>query len=608
MTFSNRHLITSTILSAALFFHWGSDRANAQTDVESTFTYQGQLQLSGEPYDGEVEMIFRLFGVDEGGSELASSVTVEDLEVSSGVFSADLDFGYDTFDGTARWIEIEVNGTVLEPRQPIMATPYALYALDGNEGPPGPAGPTGPEGASPFELVDGNAIFANGQVAVGRTTPFGSSKLSVQTFNATAGYLQSTGIDPVLRAIGMSPDGNGMVTSIDTMARSVEDPAPGLTNRIILRLLASNGGMAAAGSMEAIWVEPDIGNQVKADLAFRTHGEGGFTEKLRITHDGGIIARHFNTATGVGNESTVVSGDRNIEFAKGTSSSFSGWFRFWNEFPDDREEQFRILTSGNARLRGTLTQNAFDIAESFLRTDDAQPGQLIAVDPDNPHAVRLATSHDGGAVIGVVSTEPGIVLGGAGMDVEQLRVTWGEEVHQKYMNERADILADLAKAKPALAEKVDTLQDSIGHAAYERNSSTVYTASDRGSDANARHSAQTQLESMAMDEFAERHFVEVALAGRVPVQVDAAFGEIEVGDYIAASPTPGVAQKATSPGPVIGTALESHGEGDGEIIVFVHRGHYDPNPGAVDTTKEELVAEINALEERLERLEALLDE
>lgn len=729
MIVSHRHLITSTLASAALIFHLGIHGASAQTNVESTFTYQGQLQLSGEPFSGEVEMVFRLFGVDEGGSELAPSVTVENLEVSSGIFSADLDFGYDTFDGTARWIEIEVDGTVLEPRQPIMATPYALFALDGNEGPPGPQGP---EGASPFELVNDNAIFSNGQVAIGRTSPAGNSKLTVQSGDSTAGHFFRLDSGSVLQSIGTTSSASGQVTTFDSTARTSVDPEPGLTNRILLRLLSSNFGQSAAASMEATWVDPIVGqtkadlifrtngedglqqglhlthdgllavgnpqghflfpgsgidvrtgmddvraaylqtenNEVirtrgkstsnsgivtsasfwaraqdddpqpgltnrlefflqgsvggyirsgvidvvaidttsdsrKADMVFRTHGEGATSERFRITHDGGIIAKHFNTASGVGGSSTVVSGDRNVEFAKGADSNLSGWYRFWNEFPENRIEHFRIDDNGNARLRGSLTQNSFDIAESFLRTDNAQPGQLIAVDPGSPHSVRLATSNDGGAVIGVVSTEPGFVLGGTGMDIDRFRATWGEDVYQRYKSERADLLSGLVEAKPALADKVDKLEHTFGHAVLEHGNPSGSTQDDQ---ADAVHSMKTRLESMVMDAFAERHLVEVALAGRVPVQVDATHGVIEVGDYLAASPTPGVAKRATSPGPVIGTALENHHEGEGEIIVFVHRGHYHPHPAEDSTTKDELRETINELEERLERLEALLGE
>ena len=48
----------------------------------------------------------------------------------------------------------------------------------------------------------------------------------------------------------------------------------------------------------------------------------------------------------------------------------------------------------------------------------------------------------------------------------------------------------------------------------------------------------------------------VALAGRVPVKVDASFGAIHPGDALTPSSLPGVAMRASGPVPIIGTALD----------------------------------------------------
>lgn len=63
----------------------------------------------------------------------------------------------------------------------------------------------------------------------------------------------------------------------------------------------------------------------------------------------------------------------------------------------------------------------------------------------------------------------------------------------------------------------------------------------------------------------------IALAGRVPTKVSAIGGAIEIGDALAASSIPGVAVKATRPGPIVGFALEGYSGGDvGKIEVFVN--------------------------------------
>ena len=68
----------------------------------------------------------------------------------------------------------------------------------------------------------------------------------------------------------------------------------------------------------------------------------------------------------------------------------------------------------------------------------------------------------------------------------------------------------------------------------------------------------------------------VGLLGQIPVQVSTAGGPIQPGDPLVISTTPGVAQKATSSGQIIGTALAAfNGPGLGEIEVYVHVGYYN---------------------------------
>ena len=68
-------------------------------------------------------------GAQIGGDVARNAVAVED-----GVFTVDIDFGAGAFDGQARYLEIRVRPaglgvfTQLMPRQPITATPYALYS------------------------------------------------------------------------------------------------------------------------------------------------------------------------------------------------------------------------------------------------------------------------------------------------------------------------------------------------------------------------------------------------------------------------------------------------------------------------------------------------
>jgi len=98
------------------------------------FTYQGQLQEGGQKATGLYDFQFRL-AKTEGGYP-APGISIEGVPVTNGLFTVLLDFGSSVFDGSDFWMEIGVrtNGSdetyqILSPRQPITATPYAMYAL-----------------------------------------------------------------------------------------------------------------------------------------------------------------------------------------------------------------------------------------------------------------------------------------------------------------------------------------------------------------------------------------------------------------------------------------------------------------------------------------------
>ncbi|MBL9120824.1 MAG: hypothetical protein JNL80_13015 [Phycisphaerae bacterium] len=127
-----------------------SHSASADGPVGTGITYQGQLRQAGLPYQGTVGILrFQLFdGAGAGAVAVSAPIEFNDVLVTDGLVTVDLDFGLLAFAGDERWLEITVDGTVLAPRQRLAAAPFALFALSGNEGPQGPTGPAGPTGAT----------------------------------------------------------------------------------------------------------------------------------------------------------------------------------------------------------------------------------------------------------------------------------------------------------------------------------------------------------------------------------------------------------------------------------------------------------------------------
>ncbi len=105
---------------------------NAQA-LGTAFTYQGRLTDGGSVANGEYDFLFELYSGNDG-SGLGRPVSKENVFVTEGTFTVELDFG-DVFDGTPLLLGIGVRPgnssgayTTLSPQQWLTPAPYAHYA------------------------------------------------------------------------------------------------------------------------------------------------------------------------------------------------------------------------------------------------------------------------------------------------------------------------------------------------------------------------------------------------------------------------------------------------------------------------------------------------
>src|ERR1700759_3099287 len=104
--------------------------------VGTAFTYQGDLKVTGAPANGAFDFEFALFDVADGSTGL-SSIDLDDVNVSNGLFTVQLDYTDVPFSAAqAYFLEVRVrNGgskdayTVLLPRQSITPTFLASEAF-----------------------------------------------------------------------------------------------------------------------------------------------------------------------------------------------------------------------------------------------------------------------------------------------------------------------------------------------------------------------------------------------------------------------------------------------------------------------------------------------
>ena len=201
------HRVATSLLALACALAAFPTHADPQSNA---FTYQGELLQEGLPVHGQRAMTFRLFDAEAGGLQQGNSVDLASVKINRGVFAADLDFGTAIFHGNALWLEIELNGEILAPRQAVTSTPYALYALNSAPGPAGPQGPTGMSGSPGPTGADGTPGSTGATGAAGATGPAGATGAT-----GSAGPAGPAGPSGILQIVGFSgfvanipPNGN----------------------------------------------------------------------------------------------------------------------------------------------------------------------------------------------------------------------------------------------------------------------------------------------------------------------------------------------------------------------------------------------------------------
>jgi hypothetical protein len=255
----------------------------------TAFSYQGRLNHNSAPATGLFDLRFTLFGEATNGAPVSSRITHSAVGVTNGLFTVLLDFSSDPFTGPARWLDIEARPaggatfTVLTPRQPVSATPYAVTALNALTAKQ-VAGVSG----NALHAADGspqNAVFVNndGNVGVGTTNP--QERFDLRSGDGS--YLRVDLENGDIKANGGS-DGHWGVFN--------DGPSTGGTHLIgegQTRLFVGNSGNVGVGT-----TTPQARLDVRGDVRLGPNGEfqaTGGTENLRIvrgavTATGSVVA------------------------------------------------------------------------------------------------------------------------------------------------------------------------------------------------------------------------------------------------------------------------------------------------------------------------------
>ncbi len=208
---------------------WGNLLAHAASS-DPTFSFQGRLSDQGQPANGAYELEFQLFDSAVGGHAIGPANTRSNVSVTNGLFQVLLSFGSSAFDGSPRWLEIAVRAesgsepTILDPRTPLSATPYALHAN---------LAETVPDGAITSEKLAAGAVhgskivpgsiggaqIANGAIGANHVAAGAVQSMHLSSGAVTAEKLGAGSAAANLLSGGQSPIGSGGVILSESASR-----------------------------------------------------------------------------------------------------------------------------------------------------------------------------------------------------------------------------------------------------------------------------------------------------------------------------------------------------------------------------------------------------
>lgn len=225
--------------------------AHSLGQVTTAFTYQGELERNDVAADGNFDFRFQLYDMADGGIPLVSPADSANVLVTAGLFTAEVDFGFNVFGMTDLWLEVQVRDTndgggytSLLPRQKITPAPIATHAMNVEEGAIGSEQIA--DGAVGADQIDASAV-----------------QLRISSSCTRGSFIRSIGLDGTVTC---DPD-EGLVT---VTSADIEDGTIGAAD------LGANAVGAAA-----------IDNsQVQA----RITGDCSTTQAIRGVNENGTVA------------------------------------------------------------------------------------------------------------------------------------------------------------------------------------------------------------------------------------------------------------------------------------------------------------------------------
>jgi hypothetical protein len=364
------------------------------------------------------------------------------LPVTAGRFTAALndggEFGGNAFNGNARWLQVAVRApaggggfTTLAPRQPMNATPYALFAL---------SVPGGAADGHSLDAADGSptdVVFVNNAGNVGIGTSYPDSRLQILAQDALklSGYqpyltLEDTGPDPTVyfsaRSVIQGFEGSVAILTHDRQGQ----PPP-----FFVQNGPNNVGMGDfyfnpvrqlhVFDSDLFSARFETAHAAAAVVEFRSassdntweYGVSGSAPPFGLGAGDMYMYRQGNDEPGFTiSRDNFAASLRCADFKMGHPTRRGSPGRALVDFGDHLVVNFGQdwgYTFVHGRLKcGILEIAGADVAEKFPSSDDnVEPGTVMEIDAEHPGQLRIAREAYSTRVAGVVSGAGDISIG-----------------------------------------------------------------------------------------------------------------------------------------------------------------------------------------------------
>ena len=375
----------------------------------TAFTYQGRLYDSMSAAGGIYDLRFTVYdSTNLPGNWVAGPLTNSATPVTNGLFTVTLDFGADVFNGAPRALEVaaRTNGastfTVLSPRQPVTAFPYAVMA--GNL--------SGTVTASQLTGAISGSQLAAGSITADKLVPGAVSVLGAPDGSPTNAVVVNTnglvGIGSTNPAAGLQIASGAPVTTLPVLFE-VQNGQMGYTNMASPNSCAFNGNLLAVGAYNGLTLD-DISTPSSPVLDSQiSQGIGVFTNLADVT---GQAWAGSNLVAAAYNSSAVTIISCTNPFSPVKIAELRNGVNGWNYLTG----AYSVAVSGNLLaiaaygssavtladisnpsapvLKSTLVNGSFGFTNLGGTISVALTGNLLAVGAQGSNAVTLVNVAD----------------------------------------------------------------------------------------------------------------------------------------------------------------------------------------------------------------------